>query len=143
AAAHLAAGVPLESFGALVDDLVRLPDPLLAVELTHITGEVLHVDHFGTAVTSVGLLQWDDGAQLALAPRFGDGDTFDFPAQQVAIGIAGQTLRGIARTYADVSHGEPLALVGSGGYLELSINGGSFAEYFGVQIGDIVELQIG
>lgn len=144
AAAHLAAGVAIEQLGSPVEHPVELPAPLLTVEPARITGEVLHVDHFGTAVTSIGLLRWIAGDQLALQPRFGaGGDAFHFPAAQAAVSAADQTLIGIARTYTDVPPGESLALVGSSGYLELSVNQGSFARRFGVQVGDAVEVAIG
>ncbi|MEP7294036.1 MAG: SAM-dependent chlorinase/fluorinase, partial [Chloroflexota bacterium] len=56
AAAHLAAGVPLDTLGAPVDPPVILPDPSLVVAGKHVIGEVLHIDHFGSAVTSIGQL---------------------------------------------------------------------------------------
>ena len=49
----------------------------------------------------------------------------------------------IFQTYAEVGQGDVLALVGSGGYLELAVNGGSFAATFDVHLGDPVEVQIG
>jgi S-adenosylmethionine hydrolase len=42
-----------------------------------------------------------------------------------------------------VGRGDALALVGSSGYLELSVNQGSLAARIGAQIGDRVEVQIG
>jgi S-adenosylmethionine hydrolase len=139
AAAHLAAGVALEKFGAQVEQPVMLPEPLLALEAGGITGEVLHIDHFGTAVTSIGLLQREEN-QLTLYPRFGAAEPLPFAADGAIAIIGNQCLTGIRRTYAEVGQGEQLALVGSSGYLELSINGGNFAERFGVKLGDTVEL---
>ncbi|NBD35651.1 MAG: hypothetical protein GVY30_06595, partial [Chloroflexi bacterium] len=61
AAAHLARGVPLAELGPAVSDLVRLPAPRLTVSGTRLEGEVLHIDHFGNVITSVGCLVWDSG----------------------------------------------------------------------------------
>src|SRR5690606_23558771 len=93
-----------------------------------------------TAVTSIGLLEWA-GQDLRLTPRFSSTAAQTLSAADTAASINGQRIARIRRTYAEVGQGEALALVGSSGYLELSINGGSFAERFGVKIGDTVELQ--
>ena len=143
AAAHLAAGAALQSLGSPLAQAVTLPEPTLTVEGKRITGEVLHVDHFGSAVTSIGLLRWVAPGRLTLNTRFGEPISLPIPADNVTITIAKQNLGGIHRTYAEVSRGDTLALVGSNGYLELSVNQGSFASRVDVQIGDTVEVQIG
>ncbi|HVU14304.1 MAG TPA: SAM-dependent chlorinase/fluorinase [Phototrophicaceae bacterium] len=142
AAAHLASGVEFEQFGNWVDKPITLSEPLLKAEKT-ISGEVLHLDHFGTLVTSIGLLQWDEARQLTLTPRFGDASQVSFAADKAIVTVGNQQIGSIDRTYAEVEKGEVLALIGSSGYLEVSINGGSFAERFGAHIGDLVTVQIG
>ena len=143
AAAHFAAGTPAEQFGAQVEQPVMLADPALTVAGKHVVGEVLHIDHFGSAVTSIGLLRWTTPQRLALNARFGDKLSLLVPSDHAIVSF-GKTLRtSIYPTYSAARQGEPLALVGSSGFLELAINGGSFAEQFGIQIGDAVELQIG
>ncbi len=143
AAAHAAAGVALKQFGEVVSDPVMLDDPMVDVSEMQIKGEVLHIDHFGTAVTSVGLLKWSAPAQLTLDPCFGVEQSLSFAMQNAVVRVSDQTLNGIKHTYAEAARGEALALVGSSGYLELSINQGSFAAQFGVRIGDKVEVQVG
>jgi S-adenosylmethionine hydrolase len=51
--AHMAAGVPLNALGSPVHDMVRLP--LRAPEaIPHgVRGEVIHIDHFGNAITNL------------------------------------------------------------------------------------------
>ncbi|MCZ2097962.1 MAG: SAM-dependent chlorinase/fluorinase, partial [Anaerolineae bacterium] len=141
-AAHLAAGVPFEQFGAAVEQPVFLPLPSLIVKSQHIVGEVLHIDHFGSVATSIGWLHWSD-QQLVLQSRFGEALPLMLAPDSATAIIGDQPIDRIRRTYADVESGEALALVGSSGYLELSVNQGSFAAQFGVKIGDPVELQIG
>ncbi len=142
-AAHVAAGVPLNRFGSALDRLVELPEPLLTIEENRLQGEVLHVDHFGTAVTSIGGLRWASSEQLVLDARFGDGTSLGLAAKKAVVIVGDQMLRTIKHTYAEVAPGESLALVGSSGYLELSINQGSFTAQSGVRIGDAVEVQLG
>jgi len=142
AAAHVATGVGLEQLGGQVEQPVMLPEPPLLAESGLIRGEELHIDHFGTAVTSIGLLK-REGQTLALTPRFGAAAPLTFAADGATAIIGNHQIERISRTYADVAQGETLALVGSSGYLELSINGGNFAAAYGVKIGDPVELWIG
>lgn len=142
AAARLALGMIFENFGSLVEQPVKLPEPRLMVNENQISGEVLHIDHFGTVVTSIGILNWNGVSELTLTPRFSGGSTLTFSANKSIATIGGQRFTDIRHTYAEVGQDEALALVGSSGYLELSINGGNFAERFDTKIGDPVELQI-
>jgi len=143
AAAHLALDISFDQLGHDVSQPVMLPEPKLAVASGVISGEVLHIDHFGNVVTSVGLLNWDSPDQLTLNPRFGSREAFSFSASSALPSVSAQSLSSIHRTYAEVPPREPLALVGSSGHLEFSINQGNFAAQFVVHIGDPVEIQLG
>ncbi len=46
------------------------------------------------------------------------------------------------RSYGYANEGETLALINSEGFLELSVNRGSFAQRFGVEEGDEVTISI-
>ncbi len=142
AAAHLAAGVPLHRLGPAVHDPVMLAPPALSVSPGRISGEVLCIDHFGNAITSIGRLSWD-GAVLSLEPAFAANGSSGarIPAAQASVSMAGRELRGVRRTYADVDAGEVLALVGSTGHLELAVREGSGADALDLQPGDVVVLR--
>jgi S-adenosylmethionine hydrolase len=141
AAAHLAAGVPVADLGPPISDPVTLPLPRLDVAAEGIIGQVLHVDHFGNVVTSIGQLQWDDDG-LWLEPAFGDTEPrVRFDAARAVVAAAGQEVAEVRHTYADVAPGEVLALVGSSGYLEVAVREGSAALLLGVQPGDEVALR--
>lgn len=141
AAAHIASGVPLDELGKSLEKPVVLRDAVLKAAEGRLHGEVLHIDHFGSAVTSVGLLNWGKEKRLTLTPRFGSVPKLSFTADDTTVLCGDQLLTGIQRTYAEVEQGEALALVGSSGFLELAINGGSYAEHFGVKVGDRVQLR--
>ena len=143
AAAHLTLDISFDQLGHDVAQPVLLPQPQLNVASGIITGEVLHIDHFGNVITSIGLLNWDSPEQLTLNPRFGSTEPLSFPSNMAIPSIAGRSMSAIHRTYAEAEKGEPLALVGSSGYLEFSVNQGNFAAQFGVHIGDPVEVQLG
>ncbi|MHB0949876.1 MAG: SAM hydrolase/SAM-dependent halogenase family protein [Gemmatimonadaceae bacterium] len=117
AAAALATGAPLASLGDphLQPVLRRTPEahrlPDGAVE-----GVVMTIDRFGNAITNL------------LATRGG------------VIEVAGASLP-VQRTYADVGEGEPIALVGSSGFVEIAVRNGSAAERLPLRRGDRVLLR--
>ncbi len=122
AAAHLAKGVAVSAFGPEVSDWVRLELPEPKIEGARLLGRVVRVDRFGNVITNV--------SEEAFRAFAGDG-AFE-------IGAGTVRLREIVRSYASVSEGEPLALFGSSGVLEVSVNGGLASDVLGTKRGDVV-----
>ncbi len=89
----------------------------------------------GGAVTKEDVVE----GRVLLHDRFGNLVT-NVPASAVlALGGVGRALRvrvgdacveGISRTFGDVAQGAPLAYVGSGGHLEIAVNGGRASDLF-------------
>ncbi len=102
-AAHLATGVDLEALGPPAGELQVLDIPSPRRELDMLVGEGLYVDHFGNIVTNI----------LGRDLRPG-----------VFVQVAEHRVP-LVDTYAEVEPGSFLALVGSTGRLEISLNGGS------------------
>jgi len=100
----------------------RLPDGSIA-------GRVVHIDRFGNLITNIAAELLPSRAALAGGPP-------------VAIRVAGQGISGLGRTYADERVGRPIALVGSRGYLEIAVNGGSAQHHFGARKGDAVDVRL-
>ena len=117
AAAHLASGVDLSRFGPAVHDLARLPLPQPVKHKGSIEGEVVHVDRFGNLVTNI------DAAALPVV-------------RSVDIGFV--SIAGLASTFGSAAHGELLALVGSSGFLEVSVRDGSATDRLGIGRGTMV-----
>ena len=127
-AAHLASGVAIEAVGPPVLD----PVPLPLAPVRQVTGEewearVIHVDRFGNLTTNLSAAQL-----LRIAQSAGPGD--------VVVKIEGVTLP-LARTYSDVPAGEPCALVGSSGLLEVAVNQGDAARVMGAGRGAPVRVR--
>jgi S-adenosylmethionine hydrolase len=120
-AAALAQGRAPEEAGTPLADPVRLELPSAERTPEGVQGEVLLIDHFGNAVTS--LTPADLGFPEPEACRFHAGE---------------HVLRGPATHYGAVALGEPLVLLGSLGYYEVAVNGGSAAERLGLRRGDAV-----
>ena len=105
AAAHYAAGVPASSMGDPATSLWRLPVPLPKLEAGAITGEVVHVDHYGNLVTNI---------PASMLP----------PA--VKVEIANHRIESLSAHYDTT---RPLvAIVGSHNTLEIAKPGGNAAE---------------
>ena len=140
-AAHLAAGVALEEFGAEVTDPVLLPTPEVTVGEKSISGSILYVDHFGNCITSIGKLVWS-GDRLNLAAVWGDTQAVSLQAKGSRVTVAGRELGPVRHTYGEVGLGEGLALVGSEGMLEIATNHGNGALELGLSMGDPVTIHL-
>ncbi len=123
AAAHLVKGTPLSDFGPSVTEYVRLPWPEPKVGAHSVQGQVVYVDGFGNAITSI---------------RASALSAVGFRPSQAKCGAAGSIP--VCTFYQQVEAGSPLALIGSSGFLEISINMGSAQETLGLKVGDSVEL---
>ncbi len=117
AAAALATGAPLASLGDpyLQPEVRRTPEAHRLPDGA-VRGVVTTIDRFGNAVTNL------------LATRGG------------AIEVNGATLP-VRRTYAEVGEGEPIALVGSSGFVEVAVRNGSAADQLTLRRGDQVVLR--
>lgn len=145
AAAHLAAGVPISAFGSSIEHVAQQLNLPLKIEGTQITGQIISADHFGNLITSIGELHWTEDRHLELIPRFGAplDHPLRFPADKVTINVQETILSHIHRIYGETQPGELMALVGSGGYLEIAVNQGNAAQRLNVASGTPVVLQIG
>lgn len=116
AAAALARGESIDALGAPASAPIvrRTPEPTRASDGS-IDGEVIMIDRFGNAVTNL------------LGLRGG------------AIRIDGRVLP-LRRTYGEVEVGEPIAVVGSTGFIEIAVRDGSAARQLSLKRGSRVAL---
>ena len=110
AAAHLSNRVPVTELGMRVEDFKKMPFPPVKVENKRVEGHVIYTDRFGNLIT--------------------DLDQEIYRGRQIkAVDIAGRTIRNVNRSYDSSPAGELLAITGSFGSLEISVNKGSAREY--------------
>ena len=105
---------------------------------SEIRGEVLHIDHFGNIITSIGHLAWIETDRLQLTPQFGTmiAAARYMPRWPAASRLGDHTARTRIRpTYGSVPPGTLTALVGSSGQLEIGMNQGNAAQALGVSSG--------
>ncbi len=107
-AAHLASGRNPKDMGVIVQDPVTLD--LSTPYLTEgvLVGEVTRVDRFGNLVTNISC----NDLKIFLQGR------------EPGIRAGRLEVRGLRECYGDVPVGQALALIGSTGFLELSVSGG-------------------
>lgn len=119
--AHVANGATPDEVGQVADGFIEeaLQAPTVDDE---IPGQVLHVDRFGNCVTSV----WHE-----------DLDSHHDADAEVPLEIAGKS-ETLPRVTDFADEGEPGLLVGSTGFVEVVVAGGSAADYFGLEVGDEV-----
>ncbi|MFP4227292.1 MAG: S-adenosyl-l-methionine hydroxide adenosyltransferase family protein [Salinivenus sp.] len=136
AAAHLANGDPVDTLGTPIDTLESLHWARPSVDDGTVQGWVVHVDHFGNCVTNI--------RHSHLARTIGqDADAPIADALRSVQGYAGSRIvRQFGSTYGTVPEGEPLLLIGSTGFLEIAVNGGSAADLLDIRKGDSVKLTL-
>lgn len=131
-AAHIIRGVPLPRLGPAVspDSLVRLdlPSPRRS-DAGDWIGEIIDIDRFGNLVTNI------EAVLLGAASSSRASAT-------LTIHVGSGTISGLSASYAAMAPGEPLAIIGSRGTLEISVNQGSAADYFSVSLGDAVRAKV-
>jgi S-adenosylmethionine hydrolase len=122
AAARLAAGMPLSEIGDPTDPPIELSLPKPKVSDGVLEGRVIYIDHFGNCISNI------EEADLA---AYGDS---------VNVIVAGQEIGGLHKTYSDVPVGEPVAVLGSLGHLEMAVNQGNLADEINLDVGSPVRV---
>jgi S-adenosyl-L-methionine hydrolase (adenosine-forming) len=129
-AGHLARGLSLEDVGPALGEPFLLPAaPTRRLGAEEWQTSVLHVDRFGNLITHLHR----DELRTILAEL-----------EEELTGLAA-VVEGIvvplARTYADVPEGEPCALIGGTGRLEVAVNRGSASRLLGAARGAPIRLR--
>ena len=118
-AAGLSLGISLYEFGEKINSLHILPIPKPSLDSEgNLVGRVLHVDRFGTLITNI--------------------KSNDLPGKDVVIEVAGYCIQGISDYYAQ--NKGVMAIVGSSGYLEVSLRDGSACDFLCTAVGDEVKV---
>ena len=120
AAAHLSLGVSLHKFGDSLSHVFafHIPQPFRDNH-GYLIGCILHIDNFGNLITNI---------------RSGD-----LPGQRVTITIGSRRIDGISQFYAEK---EGLAaIIGSSGYLEISLKNGNAAAFMNGRVGDEIKIK--
>jgi S-adenosylmethionine hydrolase len=121
-AARLSLGFPPADFGEVITSvtMLPLPQPYRASDGS-LVGHILHIDSFGNLITNI------------------KGNDLPQTGQAITVEVGNQFISGLSHTYAE---GEGLlALVGSSGYLEVSLKGGSAKAFLDAEVGNEVRIR--
>ncbi len=125
-AAHLSLGVKPRAFGHVMDSwtefLFREPEK----KEGRLIGEVFHIDTFGNLISNI------DRRQL-----------FQFSKRHpIMVRVGKRTIQGLRKGYWEGKKNEPIALIGSGDFLEISLREGNAQRLLKVGKGNRVLVQI-
>ncbi len=121
-AAHLSKGVAHKDLGEKIDKVnkIDLPKPILSPD-GKLTAEIIYVDGFGNLITNVN-------KEVV--------DRMKVETERVPITMGRKRINGICSSYSDVGDNEALAIFGSSGYLEISVNLGNAGDVLKLKKGD-------
>jgi S-adenosyl-L-methionine hydrolase (adenosine-forming) len=118
-AAGLSLDISIYEFGGKINSLHILPVPRPSLDPEgNLTGQVLHVDHFGNLITNI--------------------KSKDLPGKDAMIDIAGYLIQGVNNYYTQ--NKGVMAIAGSSGYLEISLRDGSACDFLGMAVGDEIKV---
>jgi S-adenosyl-L-methionine hydrolase (adenosine-forming) len=126
-AAWLSKAFQTEAFGEVVTDYVKFAMPKAKPNGQAVKGIVLRVDAFGNLMTNFTV------EDLPLA-AIDDGI--------IKLSVNGKQIARLVPTFASGKAGEPVAILGSAGYVEICVNRGSAARALGVNRGAEVTLDL-
>lgn len=131
AAAFLASGGTLERLGEPVADWERVRIPPVIDEAGVRMGEVLHVDHFGNIITN---LRCEDLPQA---------DSWYRGKRKLRIETPREVCEAPwSETYGQHRAGALIALIGSQGWVEISVVNGNAASRLGVRAGEPLRIRV-
>ena len=121
AAAHLAAGTPLENMGIPIHDpvLLHLPHPHKKPEGWQ--AEIIYIDRFGNLSTNLTFSYLDLN-------------------KDIRVRAGGKEISHLSTTFGDEKPGTWMALMGADGELMIAVVNGSAARESGAQVGDRVDV---
>jgi len=122
-AAYLARGIKPEDMGPVITDPVRKSLPAPQIKSDKIIGEVIHIDDFGNLVTNIA-------AEILADLR------------EPVIRIGRKKIKGLVNAYGNAKTGEPCALIGSHGNLEIAVPMGNASKILGAKRGQRVSVSI-
>ena len=134
--AYLLSGIPLEEFGPVfrLDKLITLTN-LYKVDINEkiISCSIQYVDSFGNGITNIPIIN----------NKIQNCNLTVDEGMKIKVNIKGELFEGqFSSHYESVPIGSILFLVGSTGFLELSINQGNASKKLGFKVGDVIKLKI-
>ncbi len=125
-AAHLSLGVEMGRLGPEVTEFerIRIAGPEVAPD--RVTVRIRWIDRFGNLIIGC-----PSGMVDEMSGKWGG----------VAIDLGSHGIARVVAAYEDIERGRPLGIIGSSGYLEISIREANAAQTLGLTLGDTITLR--
>lgn len=130
-ASHLSKGVHINKLGTALnqEDLIRLSVPKPYLSTTgELVGKIISIDRFGNCISNIDVncieTFFKNGAEKSLEIKIGK-----------------TLIKRLSHSYTDAPLGEPLAIIGSFGYVEIALNCGNARRKLNVEKGDVITLR--
>jgi S-adenosylmethionine hydrolase len=125
-AAYLSLGVKPGAFGPILDSWVELDFEKLRIRGGKLIGEILQIDAFGNLISNIN-----------------EEQLFHFVKNHSFVIRTGKRdIQGLKKGYWEGKGNEPMALIGSGGFLEISVREGNAQRMLKVKKRDRITVQI-
>jgi S-adenosylmethionine hydrolase len=121
AAAHVSLGVSPASLGEPFPLFKKGRGQKATAVGNRIEGRIVFIDRFGNGITDIG--------QELLKGR-----------EAIRVDVEGMAMKRFVGSYGDACPDEPVALIGSGDTLEISVNGGNARDRIGFKVGTLVKV---
>jgi len=124
AAAYLDIGVKASDFGREIHNAAKPEFANVKRTNNSVIGEVMYVDGFGNIITNIS------------QKEIGQTKRAKIKIQSLLLNLT------FGKTYAETKTQQPIALIGSHGFLEIALNQASAAEKFQVKAEDKIEITV-
>lgn len=153
-AAHLSLGVKPQQLGIRINQLGQL-DVLKPVhkKTGQVEGQIIYIDRFGNLISNITkeyLVKGVGGQKSEVRMQKSEDrinqrkttleELFSL-CNTIETVIGKKKIMGLSKTYTDVQAGDLLVLIGSAGFLEVSINQGNAQRYFKVDKGSKIIIE--
>jgi S-adenosylmethionine hydrolase len=122
-AAYLAQGVDFKDLGPPVEDCEKGRLPELTESPQGIQGEVVYIDHFGNLITNIPRERLEK-----------------YDIKSIEIHLKQWTIKGLCNSYMEGNKDAPIALIGSSGFLEISVKLGNAKAFLKCAEGDKIRV---
>jgi len=122
-AARLSLGMPANSLGEKINDLTAFPISHPFQQGEYLIGHVLHIDSFGNLISDI------------------KPEMLPVKVQSINIRVGGHTIHGLVQNYQEGKG--LLAIIGSMGYLEISMQNNSASAFLKARVGDEIQVTTG
>ena len=125
-AAHISKGISLKNIGTPVNknELTYLNMIKPFILSNTIKGSIISIDRFGNLITNI---------DYNLIKKLKT-------SENIKIILHNKKICGLSKNYKSTNMKSPLAIIGSNGYLEISVNCGNAEKYFGAEKGDKIKI---